>query len=141
MIGNKHAGPAATHGCGDGALAVWEGEGGAPAWPNTTAGFLSGTVAQVEWAQRIRRQVDADFSRVAASLQVVASRQTKESRAGTEAIIAILEDKRAEVMSHERAGYFIREWQEISDQVRRSIFQDPRYRTIESERRARRRSV
>ena len=36
----------------------------------------------------------------------------------TEAIIAILEEKRAEVMRREQAGYFIRYWQEISGQVR-----------------------
>ena len=45
----------------------------------------------------------------------------------TEAILAILEDKRAEVLSRERAGYFIHDWQEISDQVRQMIGQDPRY--------------
>jgi hypothetical protein len=36
----------------------------------------------------------------------------------TEALIAILEDKRAEVMAKDQAAYFIREWQELRDQVR-----------------------
>jgi hypothetical protein len=42
----------------------------------------------------------------------------------TEAIIAILEDKRAEVMSREEAGYFVHDWQEISDQVRSGAADD-----------------
>jgi hypothetical protein len=41
--------------------------------------------------------------------------------ADTEAVIAILEDKRAQVMSSEQAGYFIHDWQEISDQLRQDI--------------------
>jgi hypothetical protein len=57
----------------------------------------------------------------------------------TEAVIAILEDKRAEVMSREQAGYFIHDWQEISDQVRQMIFHDARYQAITANRVARRR--
>jgi hypothetical protein len=37
---------------------------------------------------------------------------------------------RSEVMSRRMAGSFIRDWQEISDQVRRMIFRDTRYQTI-----------
>lgn len=118
-------------------IEVWEGEGGASGLPGFAAVSMKGTVSQVEWAQRIRRQVDADFSRVAASFRVVADRQSGDMRAGTEAILAILEDKRAEVLSNERAGYFIHDWQEISDQVRELLFQDPRYQAIRSKRPAR----
>jgi hypothetical protein len=50
----------------------------------------------------------------------------------TEVIIAVLEDKRAEVMSSEEAGYFVHDWQEISDQVRQMIFHDPRYQAIKN---------
>jgi hypothetical protein len=37
-------------------------------------------------------------------------------------------------MSQEKAGYFIRDWQEISDQVRQMIFLDPRYQAIKNKR-------
>ena len=37
-------------------------------------------------------------------------------------------------MAREQAGYFIHDWQEISDQVRQMIFQDPRYQAIKSSR-------
>lgn len=45
-------------------------------------------------------------------------------------MIGILEDKRAEVMSRQEAGYFIQDWQEIGDQVRKLIFSDVRYQAI-----------
>src|SRR5579871_1055005 len=38
--------------------------------------------------------------------------------------------KRLEVMCNVEAGYFIRGWQEIGDQVRQFIFDDARYREI-----------
>ena len=65
---------------------------------------LSGTPSQVEWAGRIKRQVNAEFDRVAASFRSVASKQNDEKRADTESILAILEDKRSEVMNQETAG-------------------------------------
>ena len=52
-------------------------------------------------------------------------------------MISILEDKRAEVMATRRAGYFIKVWQEITDQVRQMIFHDARYQTIKSARESR----
>jgi len=116
-------------------LEVWEGEGGAalaPLLPDPVQ--LTGTPSQVEWAERIRRQVNIEFDRVAASFRIVAQKQPAGKRADTEAIIAILEDKRAEVMSRERAGHFIRDWQEIDDQVRQLIANDPRYLETKSHR-------
>ena len=95
---------------------------------------MSGTANQVEWAERIRRQVNDEFDRVAAAFQSIADKQNDDRRADTEAIIAILEDKRAEVVSREQAGYFIHDWQEIGDQVRQMIFHDPRYQAIRSDR-------
>ena len=91
---------------------------------------MTGTEAQVEWAGRIKRQANDEFDRVAATFRAVASIQKDAKRAKTESIIAILEEKRAEVMGREDAGYFIRDWREISDQVRRMIGQDPKYRAI-----------
>lgn len=98
---------------------------------------LSGTEAQVEWAVRIRCQVNSDFDRVARAFRSIAKRQIRAKRAETELILAILEEKRAEVMSVDRAGYFIKDWQEIGDQVRNLIFRDPRYEAIKSKRAAR----
>jgi cytochrome c biogenesis factor len=112
---------------------AWESEGGAaPPAIGSSVVLVNGTPNQVEWAERIRDQVVADFDRVAISFRTVAGKQAPDKRAGTEAIIAILEDKRAAVMREEHAGYFIREWQEIGDQVRQLILRDPRYQALKS---------
>ena len=119
---------------------TWESEGGAaPDSLNSSAAPMSGSAAQVEWAERIKRQVSAEFDRVAASFRSIAGKQGGDKRADTEAIIAILEEKRTEVMSREQAGYFIHDWQEISDQVRQMIFHDARYQAIKSRKAAPRR--
>jgi len=93
---------------------------------------MTGTVNQVDWAQQIKAGAGADFDRVAKALQAAAAGQAGQKRMDTQAFIAILEDKRAEVMANDDAGYFIREWQELRDQVRRMIVQDPRYRAIQA---------
>ena len=93
---------------------------------------LRGTENQVEWALRIKRQVDEEFDRVAAAFRVVARRQTGGRRTETETIITILEEKRSEVMGREDAGYFIRGWREIGDQVRLLIFQGAHYQAIKT---------
>jgi hypothetical protein len=117
-------------------IEAWEGEGGAaPRSIAVSAVWMNGTIAQVEWAERIKRQVNAEFDRVAASFQSIAGKQRGDKRADTEAIIAILEDKRSEVMSKDQAGYFIHDWQELGEQVRRMIFQDPRYQAIRARKR------
>lgn len=114
-------------------IKVWESEGGAglsqpgPVWPS-----LRGTVSQVEWAVRIKQLVNDEFDRVAAALLAIAARQKSQQRSDTDAIISILEEKRAEVMRREQAGYFIHDWQEIGDQVRQMIFHDARYQAIKS---------
>jgi hypothetical protein len=95
---------------------------------------LSGTASQVEWAERIKRRVKDDFDRVAASFRSIADGQDDDKRTDTEAIIAILEDKRAEVMSREQAGYSIHDWQETTDQVRQMMFHDARYQAIKANR-------
>ncbi|MBK9170801.1 MAG: hypothetical protein IPM24_25560 [Bryobacterales bacterium] len=116
-------------------IEVWEGEGGAAVEaPADPVPAMRGSKAQVEWAERIRRVVNAEFDRVAAVLRAVGKRQRGARRMSTEAILVILEDKRAEVMSRNQAGYFIREWQEISGQVRQLIFEDARYKAMRHER-------
>ena len=91
---------------------------------------MTGTPSQTEWAERIKAQVGAEFDRVSASFRSVAEKQKENRRLETEAIISILEEKRAEVMARDQAGYFIKEWQEISDQVRKMLLADARYQMI-----------
>ena len=93
---------------------------------------MTGTVNQIDWAQQIKAGAGAEFDRVAKALQSAAAKQAGQKRMDTQAAIAILEDKRSEVMGNNEAGYFIREWQELSDQVRRMIAGDPRYQAIKA---------
>jgi hypothetical protein len=123
----------------DQCLLRWENEGGATllrASEATGGRLLLGSASQVEWAQAIRARVSDEFDRVATALQSVAHRQDARKRSDTEAVIAILEDKRVEVLSRDRAGYFIRDWQEIGGQVRQMIGQDSRYQAIKAEKAA-----
>jgi hypothetical protein len=113
-------------------IETWEDEGGAARRPDPTVTSLRGTESQVEWALRIKCRVNQEFDRVAAAFRVVADRQTGGRRTETETIIAIVEEKRSEVMGTEEAAYFIRDWQEIGDQVRQLIFQDARYQAIKT---------
>jgi len=95
---------------------------------------LTGTPGQIDWALQIRPQVEAEFDRVAEAFRAVASRQADAERAATLEIVAILEEKRAAVMARRDAGYFLREWRELHDQVRQLIFADPRYKVLKSNR-------
>ena len=54
----------------------------------------------------------------------------EQARSDTREVIAILEDKRAEVMARHQAGYVIVYWQELTDQVRQMISRDARYQAI-----------
>ena len=111
-------------------VSVWETEGGAlNKGPNLS---LTGTVNQIEWAERIRTEVNVEFDRVASALEAAARRQGEPDRSNTRAMMAILEDKRAEVMANQKAGYFIHDWQELRDQVRQLIKGDPRYKAIKA---------
>lgn len=112
------------------ALNTWEDEGGGV--PPSPA--LKGTVAQVEWAERIQRAVGAEFDRVEAAFRSVALKQGAAKRADTEAILALLAEKRVAVMSIDSAGAFIRDWQDIGDQVRNLISSDPRFEAIRGNR-------
>ncbi len=98
---------------------------------------MTGAASQIEWAEQIKPHVNAEFDRVAKAFRAVASKQTEQARSDTRAIIAILEEKRVEVMGQNNAGYFIRDWRELNDQVRRIIAQDSRYRAIQAGRKTR----
>src|SRR5689334_15328191 len=93
---------------------------------------MTGTPSQIEWAENIKPRVNAEFDRVARAFEATASTHGDENRLEIFAVIAILEEKRAEVMAQDRAGYFIREWQELKDQVRQMIAHDSRYQAIKA---------
>jgi chaperonin GroES len=95
---------------------------------------MTGTASQVEWADQIRLRVSQEFDRVADAFRIQAGKQTEQDQAETLTVIAILEEKRIETMANDRAGYFIRDWQELSDQVRQLIARDPRYQAIKANR-------
>jgi hypothetical protein len=111
-------------------ISVWEAEGGS--LNETSENAMTGTVNQIEWAKQIKTQVNAEFDRVQTVLEAVAARQASQDRMDTQAMIAILQEKRAEVMAHEEAGYFIHDWQELRDQVRKMIMKDDRYKAIKA---------
>jgi hypothetical protein len=81
--------------------------------------------------------VEGEFRRVASAFLTVAACQTAQDRADTLAVIAILEEKRVETMANDRAGYFIRNWQELTDQVRQMIAADARFTAIQANRKSR----
>ena len=115
------------------ALEVWEEEGGAPrSIPAATSQEMVGTINQVDWAKQIRAQVNAEFDRVAKALELAASHRTELDRSDIRIMITILEEKRAEVMANDQAGYFIHDWQELRNQVREMIREDPRYKAIKA---------
>ena len=95
---------------------------------------LTGTVNQIEWAGRIRSSVVGEFERVAKALSEAAGHRAGDKAANARLALAILADKRVEVMANERAGYFIREWQESDAKVRQMITRDPRYEAIRASR-------
>src|SRR5258706_13074720 len=87
---------------------------------------MIGTVNQIEWAEQIKIKVNAEFDRVRKALETA----TQQAPEDLQAILQILEDKRAEVMTNENAGYFIHDWEELRDQVRRLILADDRHNAI-----------
>ena len=95
---------------------------------------MTGTPSQIEWADLIKPRVNAEFDRVARAFHLVASGQTAAAQAGTLAVIDILEKKRIEELAHDEAGYYIKHWQELNDQVRQIIFQDPGYQMLKAKR-------
>lgn len=99
-----------------------------------------GTESQIEWAEKIKPLVSAEFDRVAETLEAVARRQSVRDRLDTRALIAILEEKRLEVLGRNEAGYFIKSWQELTDQVQRLIRDDSRFAAIRLAKAARRKT-
>jgi hypothetical protein len=100
---------------------------------------MNGTVTQVKQAELIKVRINAEFDRIAKALETSAAKQSGQDRMDTEAVILILEDKRAEVMSKGQADYFINNWRELSFHVREMIVRDSRYLAIHSKKALRRR--
>ena len=120
----------------------WEGEGGAVSRLNSPATIsLRGSPSQIEWAERIRRTVNTEFDRVGEALEAATSKQSPENQRDADAVITILEEKRAEVMAIDEAGYFIHEWQDMDGRVRQMIVNDPRYTAIRAKRAERRGAI
>src|SRR6185312_3352489 len=101
---------------------------------------MTGTASQIELADQIRPRVEAEFHRVAGALRSTSLKQSERDRRDTLAVIAILEEKREETLSNDHAGYFICNWQEMTDQVRQLIAADRRFEAIRAGRELRRRS-
>jgi hypothetical protein len=101
---------------------------------------MTGTASQIELAGQIRPRVEAEFHRVAEALRSTTIRKSEPDRRDTLAVIAILDEKRAETLRNDRAGYFISNWQEMTDQVRQMIAADSRFEAIRAARELRRRS-
>jgi hypothetical protein len=86
----------------------------------------------------IRLRVGAEFDRVATAIASKATTPIDRHCADAQdapAVITILEEKRAE---DDEAGYYIRHWQELNDQVRQMIIRDPRFQAIKANQLARR---
>jgi len=109
-------------------LFAWENEGGSSKQAEKQR--MTGTVNQIAWAEQIKAQVNEEFDRVRRALATVAIAPFNPDRSDIVALIDILEDKRADVLAHEDAGYFIHGWQETRDQVRKLILADSRYKAI-----------
>jgi hypothetical protein len=67
-------------------IEAWEDERGATLSPLGVRA-ISMNANQVEWAERIKRQVNEEFDRVARSFRSVACKQSDAARADTETII------------------------------------------------------
>ncbi len=98
---------------------------------------MTGSESQIEWAEPIKTSVRAEVDRVAQAFRIAADRQQGQDHLATLAFIAILEDKRVEVLAKEQAGYFVRVWQGLSDQLQQIVARGSRCQTIQIERRAR----
>jgi hypothetical protein len=136
-------------------LGEWDGEGGAtnrldafahlapPGFGPSIASktILVGTPNQIEWAEQIRDRVHKEFDRVGMIMKSVAAKQVGWDQTDTLKLAAILEEKRQDVMANDRAGYFIHDWQELSDQVREMIVKDPRYAKIMARQAARKHAI
>ena len=71
---------------------------------------------------------------VAKALQASVGMSAEQDRMDTHAVVVVLETKCTEVRTKDQAGYFIRVWRELRDQVRKIIGKDSRYQAIKAKR-------
>ena len=71
---------------------------------------------------------------VAKALQAPAGMSAAQDRMDTQSVIVVPEEKRTEVRTKDHAGYFVRVWRELRDQVRNMIGQDSRCPAIKAKR-------
>jgi hypothetical protein len=95
---------------------------------------LTGAANQIEWDERIRRNVMVEFDRVAKALLLTAETRTGRRQRNAQLALTILSDKRADVLANDRAGYYIQAWRESDGKVRQMITEDPRYALIRESR-------
>jgi hypothetical protein len=100
---------------------------------------MIGNADHVKAAERIKERINDEFDRLARALELSAAKQTGLERTDVEAVIVILEEKRAEVMAKGQADYFLNNWRELRAHVRDLIVQDSRYRDINTRKALRRR--
>lgn len=87
-------------------IAAWEDDGGSQ--PGIIESARAGTISQIDWAVQIKRQVGAEFDRVRGELEAIARKRPfrpVQRRSQINVLIAIVEDRRAEVMRRTEAGY------------------------------------
>ena len=95
---------------------------------------MTGTPNQIQLATLIKTKIAGDFDRVEKALRKSSESQSEDFQSETKALIAILNEKRTEVLEKDRAGEFIRDWQELDGKVAQLITKDPRYRAIRTQR-------
>lgn len=91
---------------------------------------MIGSADQVKQAELIKVRVNAEFDRIASALGTSAAKRTGQDQTDMETVIAILEEKRAEIMAKGQADYFINNWRGELGRIRELIAQDTRYRAI-----------
>lgn len=91
---------------------------------------MTGGGLQVEWAERIKITVAAEFDRFTRTFAQLAD--TPE----TATIIAVAKELRESVLANDDAGFYIRNWQDLGDQVRIMVLKDPRVQAIRSRKRS-----
>lgn len=74
----------------------------------------------------LKARVNAEFDRVAQSFHAAAQHQSGRERQDTAALLEILEEHRAAVLANTDLGYFLDNWSNPHEQVRRLLATDPR---------------
>jgi len=97
--------------------------------------FIEGaSVAECEGGVPSSRNWRSPSDPVAKALQASLGMSAAQDRMDTHAVVVVFEKKCTEVRTKDQAGYFIRVWRELRDQVRKIIGKDSRYKAIKAKR-------